>query len=252
MKKLFLSLSISICVIAISFAQVTTIHDPEIESTVTDQEVIEHGQNHVENREVIVLDFEGLGNSDNILGFYSGGTSSQGFSGPDYGIEFSANALSIITNLAGGTGNFSNNPSGVTILFFLTGQPYMNVPAGFDTGLSFYYSAYQFSGSLEIYDDLNGTGNLLASAFLPANGTDPSLPNTYNIWDIVSVPFDGVAKSVVFGGVENQIGFDDVTFGSLTPGEPDPEPVIPVSNWALYLGILLMITFMIIRFKKII
>jgi len=34
----------------------------------------------------------------------------------------------------------------------------------------------------------------------------------------VGVTFAGVAKSIDFAGVENQIVFDDVTFGSSTPG----------------------------------
>jgi hypothetical protein len=55
-----------------------------------------------------------------------------------------------------------------------------------------------------------------------------------------------VAKSVVFGGVQNQIGFDDITFGSLTPGVETP-----VSNWALLIGISLIAAFAIIRFRRI-
>jgi hypothetical protein len=249
--KLFLTAMLAMVLALSATAQVPTLHDQSITPTITDQQIKELGQNHIENRSTIVLDFEGLGSADPISNFYNGGTSGQGFSGTNYGVEFSTNALASISNLSGGGGNFSNNPSGVTVLFFLTGQPYMNVPAGFSTGLSFYYSAYQYNGSLQLFDGLDGTGNLLASVTLPANGTNPALPNRYNIWDPVSVPFNGVAKSVVFGGVENQIGFDDVTFGSLTPGGGDPIPV-PISNWALYIGILLMLTFIVIRFRRMI
>ena len=37
------------------------------------------------------------------------------------------------------------------------------------------------------------------------------------------IGFAGLAKSVSFAGVADQIVFDDVTFGSVTP-DPDPAP----------------------------
>jgi len=253
MKKLILLSLLSICQSYVSFAQPVTFHNPEIEPKIPRQEIIEREKNHEENRGVIVLDFEGLGNVDAIEGFYSGGSSNQGYSGPDYGVEFSDNALSIITNLAtGGTGNFSNNPSGVTVLFFQTGQPFMNVPEGFDTAMSFFYSSFDQPGSIAIFDELNGQGNLLASASFPALGTDPDLPNLFNIWEPVLVPFNGIAKSVVFGGVQDQIGFDDITLGSLTPGDEDPPVSVPTASWALYLTALLIGVFFFFRIRKII
>ncbi len=60
------------------------------------------------------LDFEGLGTFDPVLEFYNGGTSGQGFSGTDYGVSFSAPALGLFD------ANFSNNPSGITIVYFET------------------------------------------------------------------------------------------------------------------------------------
>ena len=44
----------------------------------------------------------------------------------------------------------------------------------------------------------------------------------------VGVNFAGTAKSIEFSGVANGIVFDDVTFGSSTPGG-DPEP----STWVM-------------------
>jgi hypothetical protein len=190
-----------------------------------------------------------LGDQDAINNFYNGGLSGQGYLGPDFDIQFSPNALSIIDGDAGGTGNFANEPSPSTILFFLSGSPFMNVPNGFSTGFSCYYTSITYAGSITIYDGLNGTGNVLALANFPATGTNPTGgdPNgQFNIWQILSVPFTGVAKSVVFGGVQNQIGFDDITFGSLTPGVETP-----VNNWALLIGICLIAAFAIIRFRRI-
>jgi hypothetical protein len=48
------------------------------------------------------------------------------------------------------------------------------------------------------------------------------------------VAFSGIAKSIGFGGVANQIVFDDVTFGSATPGPgtegaPGPLPLLGVA-----------------------
>ncbi len=236
MKKLTFLVVVIFCGAMITQAQ-NTIHDPNAVVTITPEQIEALGQQNHYPSSIIVLDFEGLGNSDAINDFYNGGTSGSGYSGTDYGVQFSTNALGIIDADAGGSGNFANEPSPSTIMFFLTGIPVMNVPAGFETGFSFYYTAYQYSGYVEVYDGLDGTGNLLGTANLPATGMGTGDPGggQYGNWSIVSVPFTGVAMSVKFGGVENQIGFDDVTFGSTTPGGQ-----VPISNWAIVLVVLLI------------
>lgn len=177
----------------------------------------------------IVLDFEGLDDQESIDGFYNGGTSSNGNSGPNLGIGFSTNTLSIIDLDAGGTGNFGGEPSPSTVMFFLTGaNAIMNVAAGFDTGFSFYYSAINNPGSVEVFDGLNGTGLLLATLNIPItpfNGA-PDPNGQFSPFVPIGVGFTGVAQSVSFAGVQNQIGFDDVTFGAVIPGGPTaiPEP----------------------------
>ncbi|RLD43060.1 MAG: hypothetical protein DRI89_05620 [Bacteroidetes bacterium] len=104
----------------------------------------------------IVLDFEGLGNNDPIMDFYNGGLSGKGNSGVNYGIEFGT-ALGKIDADAGGNGNFANEPSPSTIMFFLSSdQVYLNVAAGFTTAFSLYYSG-GCDASYEVYDGLNGT-----------------------------------------------------------------------------------------------
>ncbi|SDR66197.1 thrombospondin type 3 repeat-containing protein [Christiangramia echinicola] len=211
-----------------SNTQLKTISDPNAKATITPEKIKALGQqnqNKTSTGNIIVLDFEGLGDVDYINDFYNGGTSSLGNSGTDYGVEFGV-ALSIIDEDAGGTGNFANEPSPSTVMFFLDeNQAYMNVEAGFDTGFSFYYSSSS-SGSVSVYDGLNGNGNLLGTVDLPDN-LDPNCigdPNgTFCSWDIISVAFNGIAQSVVFNGAANYIGFDDVTFGSLTPGNSDSD-----------------------------
>ena len=175
--------------------------------------------------DVHVLTFEGLGDEDSVVNYYNGGTSLQGRGpGPNYGITFGADSLSLISEADGGSGNFSNNPSGDTILFFLSGPgDVMDVSAGFTTGFSFYYAANGDvgTGSVSVYSGVDGSGDLLATLTLP--GT----PDPYNVWNAIGVNFDGTAKSVIFSGAANYIGFDDITLGSATAGAPEP------GTWAL-------------------
>jgi len=238
MKKLICLVAVIFCGVMISQAQ-NTIVDPNAVPTITPAEIQALGQENHYPTTVIVLDFEGLGTSDAINDFYNGGTSAQGYSGTNYGVQFGV-ALGIIDSDAGGTGNFANEPSPETIMFFLdANQAFMNVPAGFTTGFSFYYSANASDTYVEVYDGLNGTGNLVGSANLPLNYNSNNCtgdPNgQYCNWDIISVPFTGTAMSVVFGGTANYVGFDDVTFGSTTPGAQ-----VPISNWSIILLVLLI------------
>jgi len=175
----------------------------------------------------IVLDFEGIGNQANINDFYNGGTDSVGNSGTNYGVEFSGNTLGIIDQDAGGSGNFANEPSPDTIMFWLSGgSSVMNFAAGFDTGFSFYYTS-SVAATVNVYSGLNGTGSVLGSLNLSAQyndncSGDPS--GTFCNWDAIGVSFAGIAKSIDFSGTANQTGYDDITFGSATPGVPVPEP----------------------------
>jgi len=53
---------------------------------------------------------------------------------------------------------------------------------------------------------------------------DPS--GSFCNWTPVGVSFAGTARSIDFGGTANFTGFDDITFGSASPGQPTavPEP----------------------------
>ena len=179
---------------------------------------------------VVVLDFEGLQDLEAIQDFYNGGTGSLGSSGVDYGVSFSGATLGIISGLAGGSGNFENAPSGVTVMFFLDeNNAIMSYADGFDTGFSFFYSSNTGDGRVEVYDGAGGTGVLLAALNLAqqANlGCPPGASTFYCNWDPIGVAFSGIAQSIKFIGAANFIAFDDITFGSETPGEPNgvPEP----------------------------
>lgn len=177
---------------------------------------------------ITLLDFEGLADLETVLNFYNGGLGGNGSGpGPNVGAIFSSNALAVIDADAGGSGNIGHEPSPNTALFFLTGPAAtLNFSAGFDTGFSFFYSAVNNSGSITVYDGLNATGNVLASLALPLTASDGGDPNgAFSPFVPIGVPFGGTARSIDFGGTVNQIAFDDITFGSVTPGlEPVPEP----------------------------
>jgi hypothetical protein len=174
---------------------------------------------------VLVIDFEGLADFESVDEYYNGGFGGDG-SGPglDWGIGFS-NSLAIKSIETGFSGNFTNAPSGNTILFFRSGTAStMNVADGFSTGFSFFYTSINQSGSVNVWDGLNGTGNLLASLELTALGGCQH-PRAFCNWAPVGVAFDGIARSVEFGGVADFIGFDDITLGSeFAGGVPVPAP----------------------------
>lgn len=180
----------------------------------------------------IVLDFEGAGDAAQILEFYNGGTDSFGNFGSSKGVSFGPNALSLVT------GNFNDNPSGRTIMFFLNGTAMLNYAAGFTTGFSFYYSS-STSALINIWDGINGTGNLLASLNLAAqNNLNCANPiSSYCNWTAVGASFLGTARSIDFGGGVDRIGYDDITFGSATAGDTGNEVSAPATLGLLGLAL---------------
>jgi len=192
---------------------------------------------------VITLNFEGVApypNTNDVLVnvFYNGGTSSAGLSGPNLGVSFSGDVLLLCLNTAGtvcsntSKGGFGVPGSDKGAIFFLSGNPIMNVAAGFDTGFSGVFSAPFTPGTtVKVWSELDAAGSLLGELVLgttPSTGCDPSIAGSANYCPFVdfSLAFSGLAKSVAFGGTLNQQAFDDLTFGSVTPGGESqvPEP----------------------------
>lgn len=175
---------------------------------------------------VVVLDFQGVANPSNqttVGGFYNGGTSGDGNSGTNYGVEFTNNALAINSY----NGCCSPNPG---ILFFLSGGAVnITYAAGFTGGFSFYYASNS-AASITVYDGLHGTGNVLATINLSVNYSQTC---QYCVWDPVGVNFSGTARSIDFAGGANYVGYDLITFGSANPGGGGvPEP----AAWALMIA----------------
>jgi hypothetical protein len=248
MKK-FTLLLVLLFATSMVFSQVIPAHKPNVKSTITKDGIELLKQNQPPNRDdVILLTFEGCGDLDQILNYYNGGTSSQGYFGTNYGVSFGSTSLSLIDGTSGGSGNTGFDPSGHTVLFFLETDAILNVAAGFNTGFSFYYTAPYYDGHVYVYDDLDGTGNLLGDEYLPITGPGSAPGGPYSSWTVSSVAFDGIAKSIRFGGTPNYICYDDVTFGSVTPG---PGTEVPISNWALFIGIGLILVAAAIRFRRI-
>jgi hypothetical protein len=166
----------------------------------------------------VVLTFEGVGNFVTVGNFYNGGA------GGSLGVAFGSGSLAL-TPLPVGNGDFTNAPSGDTILFFLPGAgDVMNVAGGFNTGFSLFYTAAMAPGSITLWSGLDGTGSLLATLSLPVNGACTTASCN---WTPAGVTFAGTAESVDFSGSAGNVGFDNVTLGSAAPGggtTPTPEP----------------------------
>jgi hypothetical protein len=129
-----------------------------------------------------LLDFEGVGDTQQVLDFYS-----------NLGYSFSEAALGFFENSF-----VDNTPSGNTSISFSSSLLIMVVNAtnGFD-GLSFYYSAVE-SASVEVYSELDATGSLLSTQKMVEQNNDCDVGVAFCNWSRVRVAFNGRAKSVQF------------------------------------------------------
>ena len=176
-----------------------------------------------------VLGFDDFNCLEVIGDYYAGGRGGSGTGpGPGFGISFSSNAIVLwdyfVYPLCGSdnvshTANFPSEPNGV---FFLEGTAAtMNVPAGFSGGFSFYYAAPFNPGAIRVWSGVNGQGTLLTSLDLPLTAGCNENP-AYCVWVPIGVSFNGVAKSVDFGGSANRIVFDNITLGASLTGTTQP------------------------------
>ncbi len=178
----------------------------------------------------IVLDFEGIGDLESVSDFYNGGVSLANTTGTDYGVSFTDDAFGIIdsdVDILNFSGNFANEPSGNTTLIFREGgAATMNVADGFKSSFFLFYSS-SAPAIVNIYDGLDGTGNLLASLVLETNYNNNCAGDPFGDWcqwDQIGTTFKGTAKSVVFEGPREFTFYDNITLGNETKKECNDNP----------------------------
>jgi hypothetical protein len=178
--------------------------------------------------QVDILNFAGLNGAayEAVDNYYNGGYGGNG-SGPgtNYGITFSSNGIVCDGYPDCNSDQIPGGP-GANALFFQSGaSAIMDMAAGFTTGFSFYYSAPVYTGSVQVWSGLDGTGALLATINLPLTpaGGGTCLAS-YCPYVADGISFNGTAESVSFAGTENYIAFADITIGSSSAGGAVPEP----------------------------
>lgn len=178
---------------------------------------------------VITLGFEGIENGQAVGDFYNGG------GGYNYGISFTGNTVALVDcdhlGITSGCGNFANEPSPNTVMYWLAGgPPILTLAAGFEGGFSFWYSSLE-TATVSVYASLDGTGDALGSIDITGGGTSQCVgdPNgAFCNWTAAGVSFVGVARSIAFGGAVDVTAFDNITFGSATPPSGIPtDPTDP-------------------------
>lgn len=152
------------------------------------------------------IDFEGVTGFTAIANSYSA-----------LGVDFTGGAQGLVNDGLGGGVNgayFSNAPSPVGVMFAADLDATMNAfgSASFIDAVSFYYSsAADLTDAVQVYDGLNGTGNLLASFTLSANAQAGCGDTAFCNWTQVSRSFTGTARSITFGNTAGFAGFDNVS-----------------------------------------
>ncbi len=142
-----------------------------------------------------------------VNAYYGGGTAADGSNGTDLGVTFLN--VSGLSNDADFT-YYSGAPSSQGTAYAYTvdagDKALMNVAAGVNGVLSFYYaSPAAATGAVKAYSGLNGTGTLLGSFDLAANGS------AYDVWTKVTFNFSGTAKSFDLTGSANLVGLDNIS-----------------------------------------
>ncbi len=149
---------------------------------------------------------------------------------PLTGVQFSTNALGIVSYDAGGSGNLIDPlltaGAAAQVITYGEGRSIaMTVPTGFRNQLSFRYAApFELDKTRDpdgdglhevtIYDGPNGTGAVLATIDLPRT-VDSNLPvGAYALTrNPLVVNFAGIARSVTFGSQADKLILDDISIG---------------------------------------
>lgn len=168
------------------------------------------------NPSAVFLDFSGLQNMQSVGTTYNG-------------VTFSSNILVLHAVGQKGSGAFAPDPTQTPIIFIngVTGSPatgIINVTAGFNTGIQFYFSA-GFNETVTVWSGYNGGGTVLATLALSPNNLPCTGFPSYCNWTSASLGFSGTAKSVTFTGPANGLGIADITLNSTTSAIPEPSSI---------------------------
>ena len=166
-----------------------------------------------------LVDFENTWDYANgdVNGYYSGLTAADGSSGANLGVSFVG--VSGLSNDSSFT-YYSGAPSMLGIAYVFASSPgdtaFMNVAAGLDTGLSFFYSStVPVTGAVKAYSGLNGAGKLLGTFDLAANDPGNSLiteSKAYTTWTPATFRYSGTALSFdLTASGTNYVGFDNIS-----------------------------------------
>ncbi len=149
-----------------------------------------------------------------INGYYNGGTAADGTTGANLGVSFvGVSGLSNDLDFTYYTGAPSPQGTAYAHTFAPEDLAFMNVAAGVDNALSFYYSSPGDAlGAVKAYSGLNGTGTLLGTLDLAANTT-----GGYDVWTLVTFAFTGTALSFDLTGSANLVGLDDISAVPVPP-----------------------------------
>lgn len=149
----------------------------------------------------VAINFDAVPTGDFVNGFYSGGTSSSGATGPNLGVTFA--------RLRTLTGAGETSRPNFLVNFGEQGQ----IDTSFSfTGLAF-NAGFFLPGTVSVFSGPGGTGTLLGSL----TGV---LGNT-SLFTRQVVAFNGLGRSVTIVGPSSSLGFDDFSF-TLAGGVPEP------------------------------
>ncbi len=163
--------------------------------------------------EAAVLSFEGIPNSTLVEAAYSA-----------LGVSFSG-ATAFVNKEAGGTGDFSGEPSPVVAVFSVSGIG-LTVSAGFSHTVSFYWSNPFGSTTVRIYSAPDSHGLVLAEQTLPATSVDPQHDTTvFTTFTKAAIDFDGTGQSLlIWSRSSGGVFVDDIEFTPLGEDPAVPEP----------------------------
>ena len=163
------------------------------------------------------IDFEAVTGFASIANTYSSA-----------GVGFTGGALGLVNDGTGGGLNgafFSNAPSPVGVMFAADIDATLNAVNGarFFDAVSFFYSSIDaLADAVQVFDGLDGTGNLLASFSLTANASSGCTDSAFCNWTQITRTFVGAARSITFGGTAGFAGFDNIGLNVV----PEPTSVM--------------------------